>query len=95
MIELLIPFSNSRFHFPLSSTADGEVFSFGQNDYGQLGDGTTTNRNVPVAVSTSGVLNGKTITAIAAGGFHSFVFAVSCELCSIFHLCEIIEEIRD
>ena len=51
----------------LALRADGSVLAWGKNLYGELGDGTTTNHNVPVAVSalTSGV------TAIAAGASHS------------------------
>jgi alpha-tubulin suppressor-like RCC1 family protein len=30
---------------------DGQVFTWGENGYGQLGDGTTTNRNRPVAIT--------------------------------------------
>ena len=41
---------------------DGTVWSCGNNDYGQLGDGTNTNRKTPVKISE---LNG--ITAIAGG----------------------------
>ena len=46
----------------------GEAYCWGDNYYGDLGDGSTTNSNVPVAVDTSGVLAGETITQIAAGG---------------------------
>jgi len=61
-----------------SSTAlasDGTVYSWGYNFYGQLGNGTNTSSNVPVAVVTSGVLNGKTITQIAGGTSHSMALA--------------------
>ena len=43
--------------------SDGTVWSWGYNDGGQLGDGSTTNRTVPVPVAD---LSG--VTAIAAGG---------------------------
>ncbi len=48
-------------------TRAGEVKCWGYNQYGQLGDGSTTNRLTPVNVSglTSGV------TAMAAGGYHT------------------------
>jgi len=52
-------------------TSDGRVYAWGRNTYGQLGDGTFTNRTTPVAVNTSGVLSGKIVTAIAAGGDHT------------------------
>src|SRR5437588_670483 len=48
-------------------TQNGAVYAWGRNDAGQLGNGTTTNRHTPIAVSalSSGV------TAIAGGRFHS------------------------
>ncbi len=46
----------------------GRAYCWGENDYGQLGDGSTTDSAVPVAVDTSGVLAGKTLTQISAGG---------------------------
>ena len=35
----------------------GRVFTWGSNTNGQLGDGTTTQRNNPVEITTSGALN--------------------------------------
>jgi alpha-tubulin suppressor-like RCC1 family protein len=45
----------------------GAAYCWGYNAYGQLGDGSTTSSNVPVAVDTSGVLAGKTLTQIDSG----------------------------
>ncbi len=47
---------------------DGQAYCWGENDYGQLGDGSTVNSAVPVPVVTSGVLAGQTLTQISAGG---------------------------
>ncbi|TFG82852.1 MAG: RCC1 repeat-containing protein, partial [Spirochaetales bacterium] len=46
--------------------SDGTVWTWGDNSYGQLGDGTTTERTTPVLDS---VLSG--VVAIAAGGCHT------------------------
>ena len=47
---------------------DGTVWALGRNDFGQLGDGTRTDKATPVQVSSmSGVV------AIAAGGLHTIV----------------------
>jgi len=45
----------------------GQAYCWGDNSYGRLGNNSTTQSNVPFAVYTAGVLNSKTITAIAAG----------------------------
>ncbi len=45
---------------------DGTVWSTGRNDYGQLGDGTFTNKNIPIQIL--GLTN---ISAISAGTDHS------------------------
>jgi hypothetical protein len=50
--------------------SDGTVTCWGYNGYGQIGDGDTTNSNVPVAVA-GGVLTNKTVIDIAAGGYHT------------------------
>jgi len=55
----------------LALKKDGTVWAWGCNLYGELGDGTTTDRSTPVQVvgpGGSGYLTG--ITAIAAGGHH-------------------------
>jgi alpha-tubulin suppressor-like RCC1 family protein len=44
---------------------DGSLWAMGNNEYGQLGDGTTNNLNVPELIVAGNV------TAIAAGGWHS------------------------
>lgn len=60
-------------------TTLGEVYCWGDNSGGQLGDGTSVNSAVPVAVDTSGVLQGQTVTSIAAGVFHTCVLTSADE----------------
>lgn len=55
--------------------ADGTAYCWGHNSAGQLGNGTTTNSNVPTAVKADGVLAGKTVTSITSGYNHSCAVA--------------------
>ena len=57
--------------FACALTTAGGVVCWGRNDFGQLGDGTTTNRLTPVGVSglSTGVL------AIAVSNYHSCAVA--------------------
>lgn len=55
----------------LALCSDGTVAAWGYNGSGQLGNNSSTNSLVPVAVNTSGVLSGKTVVAVAAGQDHS------------------------
>jgi alpha-tubulin suppressor-like RCC1 family protein len=50
----------------LALKEDGSVWAWGRNDYGQLGDGTTTNKSSLVQVSGL-----SQVTRIAAGDYHS------------------------
>ena len=63
-------------------TDDGQAYCWGYGGYGQLGNGTLTNTaTTPVAVTTTGVLAGKTITAISTGGYHTCVVADNAAYC--------------
>ena len=52
--------------------SDGTVWAWGYNGYGQLGDGTTTDRHTPVQVHGEGDIGFLTdIITISAGGWHT------------------------
>jgi alpha-tubulin suppressor-like RCC1 family protein len=75
----------SGWRHSLALCSDGTLAAWGVNERGQLGDGTTTNRPAPVAVNRSGVLSGKTIIALAAGGEFSLVLCSDGTLASWGH----------
>jgi alpha-tubulin suppressor-like RCC1 family protein len=56
----------------LALTTDGVLVAWGSNTKGQIGDGTTTTRHLPTAVSATGVLAGKVIVSIAASEESSY-----------------------
>ena len=55
--------------------SDNKAYCWGNGSGGRLGNSSTTNSSVPVAVSTSGVLAGKTIKQISAGSSHTCAIA--------------------
>jgi alpha-tubulin suppressor-like RCC1 family protein len=61
--------------------ADGLAFCWGANTNGQLGDASTTQHTAPFAVSTSGVLSGRTVSAISAGDAHTCAVADAKAYC--------------
>ncbi len=66
--------SNGESHTCAIASND-KVYCWGDNSYGQLGNNSTTDSSVPVAVTTSGVLSGLTIKALSLGGYHTCVIA--------------------
>jgi len=63
----------SRHHHTCVLTATGAIKCWGQNDRGQLGDGTTTERHTPTGVT--GLSSGA--AAIAVGRFHTCVLTAT------------------
>lgn len=58
----------------LALCSDGTLAAWGFNGYGQVGDNSTVDRLVPVAVNVeagTSALFGKSVVAVAAGGIHS------------------------
>jgi len=55
----------------LALCSDGTLASWGDNGAGELGNNSTTDSSVPVQVDQSGVLAGKTVIAVSAGGSFS------------------------
>ncbi len=54
---------------------NGRAYCWGYGWNGQLGNGSTANSTSPTPVDTSGVLEGKTVTAITARGNHTCALA--------------------
>jgi uncharacterized repeat protein (TIGR02543 family) len=53
-------------------SSSGRVFTWGKNEFGQLGDGTTTNRLTPTEITSQFGLNiGETVTCISSGDHSS------------------------
>lgn len=53
----------------VTTSSGARAYCWGYNDSGQIGDGTTITRSIPVPVKDSGVLSGKAVTdlSVAAG----------------------------
>ena len=71
-----IKFVNVTYGHTCVIASDNNAYCWGLNNYGQVGNNTSTSSSVPVAVSTSGVLSGKTISRIVNSDY------ITCALAS-------------
>jgi len=62
---------SARENHSLALSTEGTVWAWGENFFGQLGDGTTTNRAMPAPISGL-----PAIRSISAGTFHSLALAL-------------------
>lgn len=62
-------------HHTCVIASDDQAYCWGRNSAGQLGNGETIDSLTPVAVNTSGVLNGKTIKQITIGWIYTCAIA--------------------
>ena len=63
------------------AVAEGRAYCWGSNHSGELGNNSTVDSLVPVAVDVSGALAGKTVTAISAGSGHTCAVAEGRAYC--------------
>ena len=67
---------------PAAADDDSRMISWGSDANGQLGDGVAGgSSSTPVAVVTSGALQGKRVTSVRAGAFHSCALAEGAAYC--------------
>lgn len=70
-------------NYSLGLGSDGKLYSWGRNNYGQLGDGTAANKPTPVAARLpAGVSSDLTFIALSAGGNHSLALGNNGKLYS-------------
>jgi alpha-tubulin suppressor-like RCC1 family protein len=75
--ERIVAISLGGFHSSALSS-NGRVFTWGYNNFGQLGDNTTTNKSVPTEITSRfGLSNGDKIVSISLGEFHSSALSSS------------------
>lgn len=69
LIDISAGGSASRSH-TCATASDGQLYCWGDNNFRQLGNGTTTLSRVPVRTDR-GLLAGQTFTSVSAGGQHT------------------------
>jgi hypothetical protein len=66
---------SAGYYHTCAIASDNQAYCWGTGSFGRNGNNSTSDAHVPVAVSTSGVLSGKTILSISAGHWHTCAIA--------------------
>ena len=66
---------SAGWNYTCAIASDNNAYCWGLNTSGQLGNNSTSQSNVPVAVNTAGVLSGKTVRSISTGNLHTCAIA--------------------
>ena len=64
----------------LALTSEGRIYGWGSNQFGKVGDGSNTDRAIPVLVAASGPMSGESVVAISAGENHSLALTSTGQL---------------
>lgn len=64
----------------LALTSDGRIYGWGVNWEGAIGDGSNTDRAIPVLVAASGPMSDESVVAISAGANHSMALTSNGQL---------------
>ncbi|MFC6152100.1 RCC1 domain-containing protein [Nocardioides yefusunii] len=59
-------------HHSVALGSDGRLYAWGRNDLGQLGEGTTDSRAIPVSVNLGAMLPSSRVVTLAAGAFNTY-----------------------
>ncbi|MFP4177783.1 MAG: InlB B-repeat-containing protein [Acholeplasmataceae bacterium] len=79
--ETIVSMDLGDFGNSAALTSKGRLFVWGDNRFGQIGDGTTTDRDTPVGITPNVDLDqGETIETVAMGGIHTAALTSSGRL---------------
>lgn len=67
--------TSGMYHHTCAVASDNQAYCWGRNSYGQLGNNSTVQSLVPIAVSAGAIPAGKTIKSITAGNYHTCAIA--------------------
>lgn len=78
LVEKQVMYVCTKYHHSIAVTRTGEVWTWGQNMDGQLGNGNFDNKTAPIRMDA---LTGIRIIHAACGGSHSLAVSSTVERC--------------